>query len=67
MSDRIDYVLYDSSLGYAVFQVSHQVDGIALQTADYQNAIASLDKFGKTVKAAGFSPFRYVPRLGAYS
>ena len=59
-SDRIDYVLYDSSLGYAVFQVSHQVDGVALQTADYQKAMASLDQFGKTVKAVGFSPFRYV-------
>lgn len=63
MSDRIDYVLYDSSLGYAVFKVTHQVDGVAMQTADYQKAMASLDQFGKTVKATGFTPFRYVVRL----
>lgn len=60
MSERIDYVLYDSSLGYAVFQVTHQVDGVAMQSADYQKAMASLDQFGKTVKAVGFYPFRYV-------
>lgn len=67
MSERIDYVLYDSSLGYAVFQVTHQVDGVAMQSADYQKAMASLDQFGKTVKAVGFYPFRYVvmpPWLG---
>ncbi|SPN99220.1 related to SIK1 - involved in pre-rRNA processing [Cephalotrichum gorgonifer] len=58
MAARIDYILYDSSLGYSVFQVSHQVDGVALNTTDYQKAVSSLDTFGKTVKAVGFSPFR---------
>ncbi|PKS04942.1 hypothetical protein jhhlp_008308 [Lomentospora prolificans] len=58
MAAQIDYILYDSSLGYSVFQVSHQIDGVALQSADFQNAVASLDKFGKLVKPVGFSPFR---------
>lgn len=58
MAAQIDYILYDSSLGYSVFQVTHQIDGVALQSAQFQEAAASLDKFGKLVKPVGFSPFR---------
>jgi nucleolar protein 56 len=58
MASQIDYVLFDSPLGYFIFEVTHQIDNVALQTADYQQASADAKRFGKMVKLTGFTPFR---------
>jgi nucleolar protein 56 len=58
MASQIDYVLFDSPLGYFIFEVTHQIDNVALQTEDYQQASADAKRFGKMVKLTGFTPFR---------
>ncbi|KAK7422788.1 Nucleolar protein 56 [Neonectria punicea] len=55
---HIDYALYESPVGYALFKVVHQQDAVGLKLKETQAAGADLAKFGKMVKLANFSPFR---------
>jgi len=55
---HVDYALYESALGYAIFKVVHQADGIAVQLKETQEAVSDLRKFGKMVTLVNFSPFR---------
>jgi hypothetical protein len=57
---HIDYALYESPVGYALFQVVHQSDAVGLKLKETQAAANDLAKFGKMVKLTNFSPFRYV-------
>ncbi|MCJ1331526.1 snoRNP complex protein nop56 [Thelotrema lepadinum] len=53
----VDYLLHESSAGYAIFKVSHQVDTVGNRLAEVQNSIQDLSKFGKVVKLVSFAPF----------
>ena len=55
---HIDYALYETSLGYGLFKVVHQADGIAVQLKETQDAVTDLRKFGKMVTLVSFSAFR---------
>lgn len=55
----IDYLLHESSVGYAIFQVVHQADVIGNRLKEVQDAAQDLAKFGKMVKLVSFAPYRY--------
>jgi nucleolar protein 56 len=59
----IDYLLHESSVGYAIFQVVHQADAIGSRLKEVQDAAQDLAKFGKMVKLVNFAPYRYDPTL----
>lgn len=54
----IDYLLHESSLGYAIFEVVLQPDTIANRSKEVQDASVDLAKFGKMVKLVNFAPYR---------
>lgn len=56
---HIDYALYESPVGYALFKVIHQQDAVGLKLKETQAAGNDLAKFGKMVQLANFTPFRY--------
>jgi len=58
MSSNIDYLLHESSVGYAIFQVVHQADTIGNRLKEVQDAGQDLAKFGKMVKLVNFAPYR---------
>lgn len=55
----VDYLLHESSVGYAIFQVVHQADTIGNRLKEVQDASQDLAKFGKMVKLVNFAPYRY--------
>lgn len=55
----VDYLLHESSVGYAIFQVVHQPDTIGNRLKEVQDASQDLSKFGKMVKLVNFAPYRY--------
>jgi len=57
---HVDYALHESALGYALFKVVHQTDGIALRLKETQEAVNDISRFSKMVKLVNFSPFRSV-------
>lgn len=57
---NINYLLYESAAGYAVFEVVNQADSIGLQLKEVQNSLNSLSTFGKHVKLVSFAPYQYV-------
>ncbi|TAQ87601.1 hypothetical protein B7494_g4055 [Chlorociboria aeruginascens] len=54
----VDYLLHESSVGYAIFQVVHQADTIGNRLKEVQDAGQDLAKFGKMVKLINFAPYR---------
>ncbi|KAG8529285.1 snoRNP complex protein nop56 [Bacidia gigantensis] len=54
----IDYLLHESSVGYAVFQVVHQPDTVGNRMKDFQASVQDLAKFGKMIKLISFAPFQ---------
>ncbi|KAI4148811.1 MAG: hypothetical protein LQ341_001483 [Variospora aurantia] len=54
----VDYLLHESSVGYAVFQVIHQPDTIGNRLKEVQDSVQDLAKFGKMVKLMSFAPFQ---------
>ncbi len=62
MSSNIDYLLHESSVGYAIFQVVHQADTIGNRLKEVQDAGQDLAKFGKMVKLVNFAPYREASR-----
>lgn len=58
MSSNVDYLLHESSVGYAIFQVVHQADTIGNRLKEVQDAGQDLAKFGKMVKLVNFAPYR---------
>lgn len=57
---NINYLLYESAAGYAVFEVVNQADSVGLQLKEVQNSLSSLATFGKHVKLVSFAPYQYV-------
>ncbi|KAL8828774.1 MAG: hypothetical protein Q9170_006455 [Blastenia crenularia] len=54
----VDYLLHESSVGYAIFQVVHQPDTVGNRLKEVQDSVQDLSKFGKMVKLMSFAPFR---------
>ncbi|KAI9659248.1 MAG: snoRNP complex protein nop56 [Trizodia sp. TS-e1964] len=54
----IDFLLHESSVGYAIFQVVHQADTIGNRLKEVQDAAQDLSKFGKMIKLVSFAPFQ---------
>ncbi|KAI9788193.1 MAG: snoRNP complex protein nop56 [Peltula sp. TS41687] len=54
----IDYLLHESSVGYALFQVVHQADVVGNRSKAVRDAMNDLSKFGKMVKLVSFAPFQ---------
>ncbi|XP_075481116.1 nucleolar protein 56-like [Primulina tabacum] len=50
------YVLYESASGYGLFLV-HGIDEIGQNTEAVRSSISDLNRFGKVVKLAAFSPY----------
>ncbi|KAL1851959.1 Nucleolar protein 56 [Diaporthe australafricana] len=55
---NINYLLYESAAGYAVFQVVNQADSVGLQLKEVQNSLQNLATFSKHVKLVNFTPYR---------
>jgi nucleolar protein 56 len=62
MSD-INYLLHESSVGYAIFEVVHQGDTVGNRLKEVQDATQDLAKFGKMVKLVNFAPYRYAANI----
>lgn len=56
----VDYLLHESSVGYALFKVVHQADTIGNRLKEVQEAATDLSKFGKMVELVSFAPFQSV-------
>lgn len=54
----INYLLYESAAGYAVFEVVNQADSVGLQLKEVQNSLQNLATFSKHVKLVNFTPYR---------
>lgn len=54
----VDYLLHESSVGYAVFSVRMQADTIGARLKEVQEAHNDLARFGKMVKLESFAPFQ---------
>ncbi|KAI3463631.1 hypothetical protein Pfo_020294 [Paulownia fortunei] len=50
------YVLYESASGYGLF-LAHGIDEIGQNTEAVRSSVADLNRFGKVVKLAAFSPY----------
>lgn len=57
---NIDYLLHESSVGYALFQVVHQPDVVGNRLQAVRDAMEDLSRFGKMVKLVSFAPFQLV-------
>ncbi|ORY68277.1 pre-rRNA processing nucleolar protein-like protein Sik1 [Pseudomassariella vexata] len=55
---KIDFLLHESALGYAIFKVVHQQDTVGLHLKEVQQAGQDLAKFGKMVQLVNFAPWR---------
>ena len=51
------HLLYESSMGYAMFKVAHQGDAIGNRLKEVQDSVQELAKFGKMVELISFLPF----------
>ena len=59
MTSAVDYLLHESSVGYAIFEVVSQPETIGNRLKEVQDAGQDLSKFGKMVKLVNFAPYRY--------
>ncbi|KAL8556596.1 hypothetical protein ACS0TY_004158 [Phlomoides rotata] len=50
------YVLYESASGYGLF-IAHGIDEIGQNTEAVRSSVSDLNRFGKVVKLAAFSPY----------
>lgn len=56
----VNYILYDSAVGYGIFEVVHQADSVGVRLKEVQDSMSDLAKFGKMIKLVNFSPWRCV-------
>jgi nucleolar protein 56 len=54
----VDYVLFEQSIGFSLFQVVAQPETIGNRLKEVQEASQDLAKFGKLVKLVSFAPFQ---------
>lgn len=57
---NVNYLLFESAVGFSVFEVVHQADTVGLELPEVKEAMKSLDKFGKMVQLRSFNPWTYV-------
>lgn len=55
---KVDFLLHESALGYAIFKVVLQQDTVGLHLKEVQKAGQDLAKFGKMVQLVNFAPWR---------
>lgn len=55
---KIDYLLHESSVGYAIFAVRLQGDTVGARQKEVQDAHTDLSRFGKMVQLVSFAPFQ---------
>lgn len=58
MSGAVDYLIHESSVGYAIFQVVQQPETIGNRLKEVQDACQDLAKFGKMINLVNFAPYR---------
>lgn len=56
----VNFLLFESAVGFSLFEVSHQADAVGLELPEVKDAMKSLDKFGKMVQLRSFNPWTYV-------
>lgn len=54
----VDYLLHESSVGYAIFSVNLQSDTVGARLKEVQDAHTDLARFGKMVQLVSFAPFQ---------
>lgn len=54
----VDYLLHESSVGYALFSVTHQAETVGNRLKGVAEAMRDLARFGKMVKVVSFAPFQ---------
>ena len=54
----VDYLLHESSVGYAIFSVKLQADTVGARLKEVQDAHQDLARFGKMVQLVSFAPFQ---------
>lgn len=57
---NVNYLLYESAVGFSLFEVVHQADAVGLELPEVKDAMKSLDKFGKMIQLRSFNPWTYV-------
>jgi len=55
---EVDYLLHESAVGYAIFEVVINPETIGNRLKEVQDANQELSKFGKMVKLVNFAPYR---------
>ncbi|KAH9905616.1 Nop domain-containing protein [Xylariomycetidae sp. FL2044] len=55
---HVDFLLHESSVGYALFKVQQQQSSVGLQLPEVQKATQDLAKFGKMIALVNFAPWR---------
>lgn len=58
MASNVDYLLHESAIGYALFELVLQADTVGNRLKEVQDAAQDLAKFGKMVKLVNFAPYR---------
>ncbi|KAK9458018.1 hypothetical protein V1511DRAFT_491492 [Dipodascopsis uninucleata] len=58
MSGGIQFLLFEESTGYALFEVVLQPETIGSRLKEVQEASTDLAKFGKLIKLVSFAPFK---------
>jgi nucleolar protein 56 len=56
----VNYLLFESAVGFSVFEVVHQADTVGLELPEVKDAMKTLDKFGKMIQLRSFNPWTYV-------
>ncbi|SMQ55370.1 unnamed protein product [Zymoseptoria tritici ST99CH_3D7] len=54
----VDYLLHESSVGYAIFSVKLPSDTVGARLKEVQDAQTDLARFGKMVQLVSFAPFQ---------
>ncbi len=53
----VNYLLFESAVGFSLFEVVHQADTVGLELPEVKEAMKALDKFGKMVQLRSFNPW----------
>ena len=55
---QVDYLLFEQSVGYSLFQVVIQPETVGNRLKEVQESVKDLAKFGKLVRLVSFAPFQ---------
>lgn len=54
----LNHLLFESPVGFAIFDVRHQADSIGLELPEVKESMKHLDRFGKMVQLRSFTPWK---------